>query len=104
MGAANLNKMVEKNRDLLEEENIGNVLELEEENIGKSFGWLARVEGVIGLETLWYRFMIRTGTNAVKTPCSGGRWRPFGTGSLYEPVPKAARAGPPLQRPFGTGS
>ena len=61
MGAANLDKMVEKNRDLLECVG-GEILEIccrEEERNGEIDG-----SGgiVIGLENLWYRLVARTGT------------------------------------------
>jgi len=73
MGAANLDKMVEKNRDLLECVG-GEILEMYVLERRKEMErWLD-----IGLENLWYRFVIRTGTKG----CS--RWPPpltFGTGS-----------------------
>ena len=60
MGAANLDKMVEKNRNLLECVGGGKYWKCVGEE--KRNGELARVEDFIGLENLWYRFVIRTGT------------------------------------------
>ena len=70
MDAANLDKMVEKNRDLLECVG-GEMLEMcwkEEERNGEierdgSAGGI-----VIGLENLWYRFLLRTGTKDTLVP------------------------------------
>src|SRR5664279_1582155 len=86
MGAANLDKMVEKNRDLLEEKYWKCVGE-EERN-----GEMARVELYRAGEPL---VPVRDSNRyqrllALAPPLQ----RTFGTGSYHKPVPKAARAGP----------
>ena len=59
MGAINLDKMVEKNRDLLDCDGGGKYWKCvgEEKRNGEVAGVV-----LIWLENLWYRFVIRTGT------------------------------------------
>ena len=69
MGAANLDKMVEKNRECVGGEILKMCWSREEERNGEiDRARHGSAGGFIGLENLWYRFLLLTGTKDPLVP------------------------------------